>query len=387
MTPGTVGTLNIGATVAGASVLNQTTGIQLRSVALGAAPTASTEVFNAPFPQSQAVNTGANFSTNLANTLATNTTVQLSGSLGTVLDPLVNTVILPAVTPIVTNAVTPLLPPVLTGVADPALQQLGTGIGELALTVNAVNRVAPPVSNADFATTQENQPVVVPVLNNDATLAGDPIRVSAVTQPTHGTVVINPDGTVTYTPTTGYIGPDRFTDTITDQNGLSSTSTVSVNVRPIPPVANLDTYAATANTPLTVPAATGVLANDTDPSGLPLTAVIEANPTRGTITLNPDGSFTYTPTLNDTGPDTFTYRATDGTVFSTPVTVTLNVRPGAPITDPDTYSTIAGATPTVPVATGVLSNDTDPNGLPLTATLVSQPTHGTLTLNSDGSLS
>ncbi len=61
-------------------------------MALGAAPTASTEVFNAPFPQSQTVNTSATFLTNLANTLATNLTVQLSGSLGPVLDPLVNSV-------------------------------------------------------------------------------------------------------------------------------------------------------------------------------------------------------------------------------------------------------------------------------------------------------
>ena len=207
---GNVGTLNISATttLTGTSLANVSTAIQLKSSALGAAPLATTEVFNAPFPQSQTVNTSANFLTNLANTLVTNLSVQTSGTLGPLLDPLVNTVILPALRPIVTTDVTPLLTPVLISVADPTLQQLGTGIGELVLTVNAINQVAAPVANADFATTQQNQAVIVPVISNDATITGDPIHVSAVTQPTHGTSVINPDGTVTYTPTTGFVGTD-----------------------------------------------------------------------------------------------------------------------------------------------------------------------------------
>ncbi len=133
--------------------------------------------------------------------------------------------------------------PLLADVVDPALQQLGTGIGQLDLTVNAVNQVGAPAANADFTTTPENQAVAVPVLANDATVAGDTIAVTAVTQPTHGTTVINPDGTVTYTPTPGYFGPDTFTYTITDPSGQTSTGTVTVNVVPPTPVANPDTYA------------------------------------------------------------------------------------------------------------------------------------------------
>ena len=381
---GTVGTLSV--TNALLPAANTSTGIQLRSVAIGAAPTASTEVFTAPFPQSQTVSTSATFLTNLANSLATNLNVRLEGALGPVLDPVVNTTILPILTPLVTDAVSPVLAPVLGNVADPALRLLGTGIGELDLTVNAVNRLAAPGANADFATTQLNQPVVVPVLANDAVLAGEPVTVSAVTQPTNGTAALNPDGTVTYTPTAGYLGPDTFAYTITDPNGLTATGTVTVNVLPPPPLANPDTYTTTENTALVVPGITGVLANDTDPVGNPLTAVIDANPTNGTVTLNPDGSFVYTPIAGTSGTDTFTYRATDGTVFSDPVVVTLNVQPTLPVANPDTYTAIAGTPLMVPATSGVLANDTDPNGLPLAAVVATPPTHGTLTLNADGSL-
>ena len=381
---GNVGTLAL--TNALTPALNVSTGIQLRAVALGIAPTASTEVFNAPFPQSMTVGSSSTAVTNLVNSLVTTLDVRLAGSLGALLDPLVNGTILPIVKPLVTNDVTPLLAPVLSNVVDPTLKLLGTGIGELDLTVNAVSRVAAPGANPDFAVTQLNQPVTVAVLDNDATLVGDPITVTAVTQPTNGTVVINSDGTVTYTPTTGYVGPDTFTYTITDTKGLTSTGTVTIKVLPLPPVANPDTYTANQNTPLTVAAATGVLANDTDPAGSPLTAVIDSNPTKGTLTLNPDGSFTYTPTTGTSGPDSFTYRATDGTVFSNPVIVTVNVQPALPVAVADTYTAVIGTPLIVPVVTGVLANDTDPNGLTLTAGAITQPTNGTLTLNPDGSL-
>ena len=63
-----------------------------------------------------------------------------------------------------------------------------------------------------------------------------------------------------------------------------------------------------------------MLANDTDPNGDALTAVLVTNPAHGTLTLNADGSFTYTPAGDYTGPDSFTYRASDGTPTSAPAT-------------------------------------------------------------------
>ena len=94
-----------------------------------------------------------------------------------------------------------------------------------------------------------------------------------------------------------------------------------------PPIANPDAYSTLEDTALTVPAP-GVLGNDSDPDGDAITAVLVAAPTRGTLTLNPDGSFTYTPTANLNGPDSFTYRASDGQATSAvPALVTLLVTP------------------------------------------------------------
>jgi VCBS repeat-containing protein len=74
-------------------------------------------------------------------------------------------------------------------------------------------------------------------------------------------------------------------------------------------------------------AAPGVLGNDTDADGDPLTAILNVGPPNGTLSLNPNGSFTYTPNANFTGLDTFTYHANDGTADSNIATVTITVYP------------------------------------------------------------
>ncbi len=93
-----------------------------------------------------------------------------------------------------------------------------------------------------------------------------------------------------------------------------------------PPTANNDGYAIGHDHTLTV-AAAGVLANDTSPLGHPLTAVKVGGPSHGALTLNANGSFTYTPAAGYTGPDSFTYTANDGSLASAPATVNLTVRP------------------------------------------------------------
>ncbi|MBX0329611.1 cadherin-like domain-containing protein, partial [Oscillochloris sp. ZM17-4] len=93
-----------------------------------------------------------------------------------------------------------------------------------------------------------------------------------------------------------------------------------------PPTAVDDGYSTNEDTSLTVLAASGVLANDTDPELDPLTAVLGAGPTNGDLALSSDGSFVYTPTLNFNGNDSFTYWANDGQLNSTlAATVTLTV--------------------------------------------------------------
>ena len=94
------------------------------------------------------------------------------------------------------------------------------------------------------------------------------------------------------------------------------------------PVAVADSYSTPLNT-AKVQAAPGVLANDTDADGNPLTAVLDTNVTHGTLALNANGGFTYTPTTGYTGPDSFTYHANDGTANSNVVTVSLTVSAAA----------------------------------------------------------
>jgi VCBS repeat-containing protein len=152
------------------------------------------------------------------------------------------------------------------------------------------------------------------------------------------------------------------------------------------PTAAADAYSTAEDTTLTVPAP-GVLANDSDPDNNPLTAVTVTGPSHGTLTLNANGSFVYTPTANYNGPDSFTYRASDGTLTSNLATVSLTVTPvnDAPTAVDDTYST-AEDTPLTMAAPGVLGNDSDLDGDALSAVVALGPSHGSLTLNADGSL-
>src|SRR5207245_2518026 len=109
-------------------------------------------------------------------------------------------------------------------------------------------------------------------------------------------------------------------------------------------------------------------------------------PTHGTLTLNANGSFTYTPAANFNGADSFTYTANDGALGSNVATVSLTIRPvnDAPVAANDSFTTDEDTALTV-AAPGVLGNDTDIDSPTLTAVLVSNPTHGTLTLNANGS--
>ena len=153
------------------------------------------------------------------------------------------------------------------------------------------------------------------------------------------------------------------------------------------PVGVADTYGATVNTLMTVPIATGVLANDTDADGDSLTAALDAGPTHGILTLNADGSFGYTPSAAYVGPDSFTYRASDGLATSgvTSVSITVSGTNHAPVGVADTYTTAQDAVLTVPALSGVLANDTDADGNPLTATKIADPQQGTVVLAADGS--
>src|SRR5216117_1951587 len=270
--------------------------------------------------------------------------------------------------------------------------QAQSGVATVTITVTPVND-APLAANDDSYTTPEDTQLTVSapgVLANDSDVDGDTLSAVLVTGPTHGTLTLNGDGSLVYMPAANFNGTDSFTYKASDGQAQSGVTTVTITVTPVndaPVAANDDSYTTPEDTQLTV-SAPGVLANDSDVDGDALSVVLVSNPTHGTLTLNGDGSLVYMPALNFNGTDSFTYKASDGQAQSDVATVTITVTPAndAPVAaNDDSYTTPEDTQLTVSVP-GVLANDSDVDGDALSAVLVSNPSHGTLTLNSDGSL-
>src|SRR5205823_4491980 len=163
------------------------------------------------------------------------------------------------------------------------------------------------------------------VVGNDTDIDSAVLTASLVTGPANGTLTLNANGSFTYTPALNFNGSDSFTYKANDGTADSNVATVTLKVRRAKdrPTAANDSYSTAEDTPLTIAAAAGVLVNDTDVDGNALTALVVTQPAHGTLTLNADGSFTYTPNANFNGSDSFTYKANDGSADSNVATVTL----------------------------------------------------------------
>lgn len=276
--------------------------------------------------------------------------------------------------------------------------ELSSALATVHVTVNPVNDA--PFAVADEYTTAEDTPLVVQpralgVLGNDIDADGDVLMAVEATVPANGTLSFSPDGTFTYTPAPDFFGQDTFTYRASDGLARSGPAMVTIDVTPVndPPVARDDAYTTAFATPLIVGSgAAGLLSNDSDPENDPLSAVQASAPASGgSVTLNGDGTFTYTPGAGFSGVDSFTYRARDGLADSQPATVRITVRGNTPPTAvDDTYATSEDTPLTVSAASmGVLANDSDPEAPPqvLTAMLVTTTTRGTLTFNPNGTFS
>lgn len=206
---------------------------------------------------------------------------------------------------------------------------------------------------------------------------GDTLTYSKVTNVGHGTLVFSADGTFSYTSNAGYSGSDSFTFKASDWLLDSSTITVTISVLP----ANNVPACANVSTSTNEDTAKGGTFACTDVDG-PQTLVYSkvASPSHGTATVTTGGAWTYTPTANYSGSDSFTYRAFDGTAYSVTRTVTISV---AAVND---APTLAG-TVTVTEATAkdvtssilALANDVDGNTLSVTA--ASSLTGGTVSFS------
>ncbi|MCB8982495.1 MAG: tandem-95 repeat protein [Ardenticatenaceae bacterium] len=185
-----------------------------------------------------------------------------------------------------------------------------------------------PTAAADAYATAEDTPLSVAapgVLANDLDADGEALTAVLQTPAAHGSVTLNSDGSFIYTPAADFYGADSFTYAASDGQ-TSSAAEVLLTINPVndAPTAVADAYEVDENSVLSV-AAPGVLANDTDVEGDGLTAVLDQPPAHGSLHLHADGSFTYTPDPNYVGPDSFSYRASDGALLSPAVAVAIVV--------------------------------------------------------------
>ncbi|HVK07937.1 MAG TPA: tandem-95 repeat protein [Gemmataceae bacterium] len=256
---------------------------------------------------------------------------------------------------------------------------LDSTVATVTLTVAPANDA--PVANDDSFMIDEDGTLNISapgVTGNDTDLDGDPLTAVMVSDVAYGTLTLNANGSFTYVPGPNYNGADAFTYQLHDGTLDSNTVTVFINVTPVndSPVVTGESYSTEEDTPLGV-AAPGLLANDFDVEGSPLTLVPGAGPAHGTLTLNADGSFDYSPFADYFGPDSFSYSVTDGTTSSSPVTVALTVTPvnDAPTADDDAASVLLKKSVTI----RVLQNDVDPENGHLTILSFTQPNKGVLT--------
>jgi VCBS repeat-containing protein len=255
------------------------------------------------------------------------------------------------------------------------------------ITINPVDDV--PVAVNDTNTTNEDTPVSGTVVGND-TPSGDGGNVWTLVGvnggASHGTVSMNPDGTYTYTPNANYNGTDVFSYQVCDVDGDCSTATVTITINPTNdvPVAVNDTNSTNEDTPVSGT----VVGNDTpSPDGGNVWTLVGVNggASHGTVTMNPDGTYTYTPNANYNGTDVFTYQVCDidNDCSTATVTITINPVDDVPIAVNDTNTTSEDT----PVSGTVVTNDTpsgDGGNIWSLTGVNGGALHGTVTMNPDG---
>ena len=266
----------------------------------------------------------------------------------------------------------------------------GTATANLFIRVTSGNHA--PVVTASPVTTKINKPVTGTVMATDAD--GDALTFTKSVDPAHGVVIVNPDGTFTYTPSLGFIGTDNFKMIVSDGKGGDIIVTISILVEGYPnslPVALDDKFEFTENSGS---GKGNVLSNDTDADGnvLSVTQFAVSDQTYlpgstgnlagvGTISINADGSFVFIPVDNYSGHvPAITYTVSDGQGGLALANLFITVSPPnhAPVVTDSSVSTKINET----VFGSIVATDSD--GDELTFTKASDPAHGLVLVNLDG---
>jgi hypothetical protein len=297
----------------------------------------------------------------------------------------------------------------------------GEKFDQKTITVN-VQPLERPFARDDAATVQEDSTGAsaanhIAVLANDFADSGSALFIHDFTQPAHGTVSLNDNGTpgdpsddkLVYVPNADFFGVDTFTYRLNQAPGGKApgdldddqTATVTVTVTPSPDPAVANDDSATTDEDVFVDIA--VMVNDIDvdlgvppqsqtPTSATHTVVIVTAPAKGSVSVNANGTVRYTPAANLFGSDSFTYRLNDGTFDSNVATVNITINP---INDaPQAVNDSASVNEDSSVDIAVLANDIDvelpapshPTSPPYAVSIVSGPARGTAVVNADGTI-
>jgi large repetitive protein len=268
-------------------------------------------------------------------------------------------------------------------------------MAELRITVldkNATNN--PPVANTDITSTLQNTPVVLPTLANDksgnASTTLNPASVAITGPPANGTATVNPaTGNITYTPNPGFVGTDTLTYLVCDNGSPAQCTQAKQIITVLPNTVNTTAAADDYNSVPNNGTATGnVLLNDKDPQGNTQTVTPQTTtiPGKGTLVLNADGTYTFTPVAGFEGPVEFPYTVCDNGTPQACTKATLHILVGpSPTPRPDINVTYTNQ----PVAGNVSTNDAVPAGTTYGTPVPDSgnPPGAVLTMNSNGTYS
>ena len=270
---------------------------------------------------------------------------------------------------------------VATGSVTPTA--VGTGSATPSPTPGGENH--PPNAEDDTATTKQDTSVDIPVLANDSDQNGDILKVATLSQAGNGRVVSQPDGTLRYTPNSGYTGADRFTYTIHDGRGKTDSATVTITVNAVNPPPNAVNRTANTNedTPGNIPA----VGNHNNRYHRTLIVSSVSQGQHGTVSINSDNTINYMPDPDYNGVDDFTYTVEDAHGSSKVAMVDITVNPvhDEPSAIPDAII-VENVENGTEVVLKPLNNDINPDQKPLQIIDIGQPSHGTIQLNPDQTL-
>lgn len=253
-----------------------------------------------------------------------------------------------------------------------------------AILLLLANMAVAQVAVNDTFTVAEDTPLNGNVSVNDTLVNVQGAQFTLATPPAAGTVVVNPDGTFSFTPGNNFNGTDSFTYSLCDgaTPAICDTATVYVTVTPVndAPLATNDAITTTEE----ISATGNVSTNDSDVDGPGATYTVAGNPSNGTLVLATDGAFIYTPDTDFDGCDTAIISVCDG---GTPnlcdtslLVVCINAVNDAPVAVNDNATTIQN----MDVTGNVSTNDSDVDGPAANYTVVANPANGTLALGTNG---